>query len=269
MLRYEKKQKPIVAQIFGGKPENYKKAARLVKKKGFCGVDINMGCPQKNILKQISGSELINYKDLTKEIIKNTRKGAGGIPLSIKTRIGYNKIDLSWIEFLLSFKPESLAVHLRTKKEMSKVKAHWELAQDVVELKNKISPDTVLLLNGDIESRREAVEKIKESGADGVLIGRGIFKNPFLFNKNISWESVTVEEKINITLRHLKYFEDEFGETKYNLNKFGKRIKSFSLFKKFLKIYINDFRGSKELRIKLMETKNKQELKEVINTFIK
>ncbi len=268
MFNYEKKQKPIVAQIFGGKPENYAESAKLVKKLGFNGVDINMGCPAKNILKQAAGSELINHRELTEKIIKEVFGAVGDFPVSFKTRIGYNQIDLSWIEFLLSFKPSALKVHLRTKKEMSKVSAHWELGKEIVEMKNRISPETILILNGDIFSKKEGKEKIKQTGADGVMIGRGIFSDPYIFNDKKSFKQFSSAEKIALALKHTKYFEKEFGENKKNLKLFGKRSKNFNLMKKFFKVYINEFSGAKDLRIEMMEAKNLDELEKISKTFL-
>ncbi len=266
ILSFEKSQKPIVAQIFGGKPENFYKAGKIISSLGFDGMDINFGCPQKNILKQKAGSELIKIenRELASSLIEEAKKGLRGrIPLSVKTRIGFNEIDLSWLEFLLNKKIDALTVHLRTRKEMSKVPAHFDLIPDIVNLRNKISPETVLIINGDIKNLKQGRDLIDKYSFDGFMIGRGIFENPLLFaDKNFS--VLSIEEKINILKKHTKYFDFN-----YPLNENGKRMKNFAILKRFFKIYINDFEGAKELRSKLMNTNNKEEVFEICDEFLK
>ena len=177
-LWFSKKEHPIVAQIFGSKPDQFEKVAKIICKMGFDGIDINMGCPDKSVEKQGAGAALIKNPNLAKEIIRATKKGAKNIPVSVKTRIGYSKNEIKkWIPILLKEDISTLTVHLRTRNEMSKVKAHWELARDIVNLKNKYSPKTLILCNGDISSLKEANEKIKKYKLDGIMIGRGIFGN--------------------------------------------------------------------------------------------
>lgn len=263
ILNFDKRQKPIIAQIFGGKPENYKIAAEICRKKGYDGIDINMGCPQRNILKQKAGSQLIQNKNLAREIFFETKKGAKDLPVSVKTRIGFNKFDIDWIKEVLSWKPAVFIIHLRTKKEMSKVPAHWELIEDIKKVKNEISPNTLLFGNGDIETLEEAKEKVKKYGIDGVMIGRGVFKNPWLFiGKNFG--DFSIEEKIKVAKKHTEYFDQEFPE-----NHEGIRMKNFALMKKFFKIYINGFYGAKELRMDLMGAKNKKEIFEICDRFLR
>ncbi|PID83301.1 hypothetical protein CSB11_02055 [Candidatus Campbellbacteria bacterium] len=274
IFNFEKNQKPIIAQIFGGKPENYKEVAKKVANMGFDGIDLNTGCPQKNILKQKSGSELIKEEnwDLVRQIIQNIKKGIkeskNQIPFSLKTRIGFNQYNKEWIKFLLEQKLDALIIHLRTKKEMSKVQAHWELAKELTELKNKISPNTVLIFNGDIKSKKEGFQKLKENGADGIMIGRGIFENPTLF-RDQDFSKKSVQEKTKIMLKHAKYFEKEFGKTFKNKILFGGRIKPFALMKKFFKIYINGFDGAKEFREHLMKANSLKEVEQVVKNHLK
>ncbi len=269
ILKFEKKQQPIIAQIFGGKPENFFLAGKICAELGFAGVDINTGCPQKNILKQRAGSELIKMENrkLMKELIKSVRAGikASGknIPLSVKTRLGFNEIDWSWLEFLLAEKLDALTIHLRTKKEMSKVPAHFEVVEKIVELKNRISPKTILIINGDILSVAEAQEKVKKYQVDGVMIGRGIFENPALFAEQ-NFADFSVSKKIKILKQHTKYFDKEFPA-----NREGKRMKNFALLKKFFKIYLNNFEGAKELRNELMQVKDKREIFKICDNFLK
>ncbi len=239
-LEFKSNERPIVAQIFGSNPENMAQAAQLVEKLGFDGVDINMGCPDKSVEKTGSGSAMILNKNNAKEIILAVQN-ATNLPVSVKTRLGYDKFDIDWIKFLLSLNLNALTVHLRTRNELSKVSAHWELAKEIKEMKAKISPDTVLLFNGDIQSEEEALRLCRDNELDGVMIGRGAFGNPLFFTGQI----ITKEDKIHLLIKHLQLFD------KYLIG-----IKSFSVMKKHFKAYIEGFEDAKSLRGKLMNTES-------------
>lgn len=274
-LKFSKKEKPIVAQIFGSNIENIKKASAFCVKLGFDGIDINMGCPDKSIEKQNSGAAMMKNPELALKIIQASREGAKKIPVSVKTRIGYNKNEIdTWIAELLKQNLPALTVHLRTRKEMSKVPAHWELMPKIITLRDKISPNTLIIGNGDVQSLEDAKEKIKKYGCDGVMIGRGIFGNPNFFSpcqrgvpekqgalNSISFFSLSrreIKDKLSILVEHTKLFEKEL--TKY---------KSFAVMKKHFKAYVNGFEGAKELRVELMETKNAKQVEKIINDFLK
>ncbi len=266
-LEYTKKQRkssPVIAQIFSGKPDNIRQGAALVQKLGFDGVDINTGCPSRTINKQVCGAELIKIenRELAGELIQAVKEGAPKLDVALKTRLGWNEIDMSWITFLLEQNLDVLTIHLRTRKEMSKVSAHWELMSEIREMRDKISPHTLLLGNGDIDTKEEAYQKISEHGIDGVMIGRGIFKNPLLFDAD---RVPSVKERYVLLKEHIKLFEANFGPTKRNMSEFGKRIKSFYLMKKFLKVYINGFPGAKEVRNELMQINEPEDLLEEID----
>jgi nifR3 family TIM-barrel protein len=254
-LKYSKKEKPIIAQLFSSNPENMEKACALVQKLGFDGIDINMGCPDRSIEKQGCGVAMIKTPEIAKEIIEAAKKGASKIPVSVKTRIGYYKIEEleKLISFLLKQDLDCLTVHFRTRKEMSKVDAHWELAEKVVKLRNKISPRTIILGNGDVFSLEDAHKKIKETGVDGVMIGRAVFGNPFFF----SGKEVSVERKLKVMIEHAKLFEKLLPD------------KNFSIMKKHFKAYVGDFKGAKNLRIKLMKTNNSREVEKIVKDFLK
>ena len=282
-LKYSKKEHPIVAQIFGSNPENIKRAATLCKKLKFDGIDINMGCPDRSIEKQHSGAAMIKDLVLAKKIIKSAKEGAGGLPVSVKTRIGYSKDETeTWIRGLLEEKLPALTIHLRTRKEMSKAPAHWEFMKRIIRLRDEISPDTLIIGNGDVADIRDAKEKAKKYGCDGVMLGRAIFGNPWLFKrspseffipegptatlpgsakgagrKNLEGRSFT-KEKLKIMLEHTKLFEKYLG-----------KHKSFAVMKKHFKAYANGFDGAKELRMKLMETKNTREVEKIVKNFLK
>jgi len=259
---YEKRNKNLILQIFGSNPEKVSKAFEVINKYNFSGIDINMGCPDKKIIKQGAGSGMMRDFESARKIFEAVKKETF-LPVSIKTRLGYSKIDWEWIRFVLSLKPDALTFHLRTTKEMSKVPAHWEVVKKIRELRDEISPETILVGNGDLEGLKEAEEKVLESCIDGVMIGRGIFKNPALFAREDFglWDK---KKKFQILIRHGNLFEEEFGGLGKNYKKFGKRLKSFNLMKKFFKIYLNGFDGTKELRVKLMEMKNWEEIKKEI-----
>ncbi len=254
-LIFKQEEKPIIAQIWGMKLENYTEAAKKIVEMGFDGIDINMGCPEKNVVRRGSCAGLIHNPKLAAQIIAATKEGAGDLPVSVKTRIGIKENEINeWITFLLEQNIDALTVHLRTVKEMSQVPAHWEETARVVEIKNKISPETIILGNGDIESLAEATEKTQKYSLDGVMIGRGIFHDPFLFNPKKRLEDLNLEERMTLLLKHSTLFEDEWGESKH-----------FEILRKFYKIYTLGLPNASELREKLMTTKNLEDVKEVIS----
>ncbi len=256
-LLFTPEQKPIVAQIWGTKPEQFFVVAKEISQMGFAGIDINMGCPERTIVKGGACSALIKNPSLAAEIIQATKEGAADLPVSVKTRIGYSHETIEeWIGFLLQQKIAALTVHLRTVAEMSKVDAHWEFMPRIVELKNKIAPETVLSGNGDVLSLAEIKEKYEEYGCDGFMIGRGIFANPWVFNPAIDPQTITVEERINLYLHHIELFEKQW---------LGK--KNFALLKKFAKTYISNFPDSSALREDLMLAKTLEQLRERLENY--
>ena len=258
-MRFSENERPIVAQIFGSNPENIKKAAALMKKKGFDGVEINMGCPDRSVEKQGAGSALMKNPKLAREIIRAAKEGAGEMPVSVKTRIGYNKNEIeTWLPEILAEKPAVLTVHLRTRKEMSEVDAHWELAPRIVEMARENG--VIIVGNGDVKSLNDGRRKAKDSGMDGVMVGRGIFGNPWFFNKKIKIENLSLEERFEVMLEHAKLFEKEIAK---------KKIKGFHVMKKHYKAYVSGFDGAKELRAKLMETENSQQAREIVKEYLK
>lgn len=260
-LRITDKEKPIIAQVWGKNPENYYKTAKELKAMGFAGVDINMGCPVKNVVQNGVCSALIDNRGLARDIIEATREGAGGssrgsgredlFPISVKTRLGTKQIDSSWPEFLLNLKLNMLTIHGRTVKEMSKVPAHWDEIGRIREMRDALSPTTLLVGNGDVMSRKQGIELIEKYKLDGVMVGRGIFHDPYLFAQNSPWESMSREERKALYAKHVKLFVETWGES-------GQR--RLATLNKFCKIYIQNFDGAKELREKLMNAKTADEL---------
>jgi nifR3 family TIM-barrel protein len=255
-LKYSKAERPIVAQFFGANPEHFTRVAELAGELGFDGIDINMGCPDRTIERQGGGAALMKNTKLTREIILATRRGAGNLPISIKTRIGYGKNELkTWLPCLLETEPAAIIIHARTRSEMSDVPARWETIKEAVEIRDRYdsSPDRALIIgNGDVATLADAETKIRESGADGAMIGRGIFGNPWLFNRKLS-NPVALEKKLKVLFEHAVLFEKMFT---------GK--KSFDVMKKHYKAYANGFPGAKELRMELMSTKNAAEALAII-----
>ncbi len=262
-LEFTDIERPIVAQLFTATPENMKEAAKLCRELGFDGIDINMGCPADAIEKQGAGSAHMKDWKLAQKVIRAAQEGAGDIPVSVKTRLGWNKVEFKeWLPKILECNIPTLTVHLRTRKEMSKVDAHWELMGDVVKLVREITGPleeggTIILGNGDIKSVTEGKERAKASGADGVMVGRGIFGTPWFFNEEEFNKGKSTEERLRICVEHTKLYEEKLGD-----------IKSFAVMKKHFKAYVNGFDGAKELRVELMECNDSKEVEEKISAFL-
>jgi tRNA-dihydrouridine synthase len=257
-LQYTVSELPLVAQIWGSEPENFAKAARALIDMGFSGIDLNMGCPAQGPVNRGVCSGLINNRPRAQAIIDATKEGAAGlIPVSVKTRLGFRNIDFDWIQFVLEQRPAVLTVHLRTVSEMSKVPAHWDMLPRVVELRDAISPQTLIIGNGDIKSRDEAIQKVAEAGADGAMVGRGIFENPFLFSETVTLNDKTPAEKMHLLLDHMHLWQETWGTSKH-----------FPTLRKFFKVYASGFPGAQDLRIKLMETQTPAETEQLVRAFL-
>lgn len=263
-LEFADIERPIVAQLFTSDPENMREATKLCRELGFDGIDINMGCPDKGIEKQGAGAAHMKDWRRAQEVIRAAQEGAGDIPVSVKTRLGWNKVEFKeWLPKILECNIPTLTVHLRTRKEMSKVDAHWELMEDVVKLVRDITGPleeggTIILGNGDVKSVSEGKEKARISGANGVMVGRGIFGTPWFFNEEEYNKGKSVEERLRICVEHTKLYEEKLGD-----------IKSFAIMKKHYKAYVNGFDGAKELRAELMDCSNSKEIEEKISSFLK
>ncbi len=258
-LRYTEEERPLVAQIWGTKPENFYKAAKKLIDMGFDGIDLNMGCPASGVMQKGACSGLINNRPLAKEIIDATKAGAEGyIPVSIKTRLGFRTIDFEWIRFVLEQKPAVLTVHARTVSEMSKVPAHWDKLKTVVAMRNEMHSETLIIGNGDVKSLSDARQKVTEAGADGAMIGRGIFENPYLFSGSLTLSDKTPEEKMHLLLEHMRLWTATWDNAKH-----------FPVLRKFFKVYASGFPGAQELRIQLMETQNPEETEQLVTSFLR
>jgi nifR3 family TIM-barrel protein len=253
-LIYTEAERPIVAQLFSSNPDNMKRAAKLIASLGFDGLDINMGCPDKSIEKQGAGAAHIKNAKQAREVIRAAKEGAGNIPVSVKTRIGYNKDELdSWLPEILAEGVSAVTIHARTRKEMSKVPAQWSAVSRAVKMRNEIAPETLIIGNGDVKNMAHARQLAEETKCDGVMFGRAIFGNPWLFAER----AVTTEEKLKVLIEHTKLFDELLGD-----------VKSFAVMKKHFKSYISDFNGAAMLRSTLMQTNNALEVENVINQFL-
>ena len=240
---------PIIAQVWGKNPEHFAVVAGALEELGFAGVDINFGCPDKNVNRAGGGAAMIKTPELAVECVRNARK-ATNLPVSVKTRLGWSSVDeyKDWLPVLLREHPVALTVHLRTKKEMSKVSAHYELIPEIVRLRDEISPETKLIINGDVRDKAHALElHEKYPEVDGFMIGRGVFANPYCFTDY----QPTREDLVKLLKKHLELYD------KYNYH-------SYEPLKHFFKIYINNFPGAGEIRAKLMETHSVEEAWKVI-----
>lgn len=254
-LYFSKLQRPIVAQIWGMNPENYHKVGKLIKKLGFDGVDINFGCPDRTIVARGACSGMINNPKLAKEIIESTREGVGDMPISVKTRLGIAKIQTEeWIGFLLDQNLDAITIHGRTARQMSKGEANWDEIGKAVEMRDERKLKTAIIGNGDIKSMKDARVKIKKHKVDGVMIGRGIFENFWIFDESVG--IVSIDERLDILLEHARMFDKTWGKTK-----------PFNILNKFFKIYISGFRDSAVLRTTLMEAGSLDEVERIIGDY--
>jgi tRNA-dihydrouridine synthase len=248
-----KDEQPIVAQLWGTVPDAMEKLAAHCAELGYDGIDINMGCPDKSATKSGGGSAMICNPESAAAIIVAAK--TSGLPVSVKTRLGYSRIDewRDWLTHVLQQDVVNLTIHLRTKKEMSKVPAHYELISEIKQLRDEIAPNTLLTINGDIRDRAHGEELVAQTGVDGVMIGRGIFHNPFAFEREPSDHSR--EELLGLLSLQLDLY-DQYSE---------KTGRPFDTLKRFFKIYVRDFEGAAELRDKLMHTKSTHEVRAILH----
>lgn len=279
-LLFTAAEQPLIVQLWGKVPDNYRKTARqlvdgtfiaeiqdfaaqrgidpsLTANIQFAGIDINMGCPVKNITQNGCCSALIDDRELAVAIIKATQEGADGkLPVSVKTRLGYRAVDMTWPALLLQQNLDMLTIHGRTAKQQSLVPANWDLIGEVRAMRDAQKCNTVIIGNGDVTSRSEADELMQKHQLDGVMIGRGVFHDPFVFAQRSPWETYDRSQRMALYRRHIELFAATWqpGERPvYTLNK-------------FCKIYINGFDGAKELREQLMAAQSTDELLGILET---
>lgn len=256
---------PIVAQLWGSDSSAMAKLAQHCAELGYHGIDINMGCPDPSAIKSGGGADMIRNPDSASEIISAAK--SSGLPVSVKTRLGYSHIDewRNWISHILRQDIVNLTVHLRTKKEMSKVPAHFDIIPDIVQLRNEIAPKTLITINGDIRDKDHGLELYQQYGVDGIMIGRGIFMNPYAFaskkanglnEKELQSEKNTAD-KISLLLHHLDLYDTYRSQTG----------RPFDTLKRFFKIYVRDFPDSAEIRDRLMHTNTTDEVRALLLSY--
>lgn len=249
-LEFTPDEQPIVAQIWGRNPTDFETTAQGLVGMGYGAIDINMGCPDKNVVRTGGGSDLIRHPRLAADIIAVTKRA--GLPVSVKTRLGYSELEewQDWITFLLRQGISCLTVHLRTKKEMSKVEAHYELIPELMRIRDEAAPNTLLMINGDVKDALDATKMVEQFDVDGVMIGRGIFQNPYCFERKPRAHGK--DDLIRLLLFHLDE-HDRYPDRK------------FDPLKRFFKVYVRDFSGASEIREKLMHTESSEEVRAILN----
>ena len=249
-LIYSDSERPIVAQLFTAVPEHMEKTARMVAELGFDGIDINMGCPVDEVVRQECGAALIKNPALARELIRAAKKS--GLPVSVKTRTGYTKDELdAWLPELLAEEPAAIIIHARTRKDMSAVPAQWDRIKRAVEIRDEKRSPTLIVGNGDVRDIADARVKAEGSGCDGVMLGRAIYGNPWLFAERT--DVPTRDERIAALIEHLELYEELLGS-----------VSNFALMKKHFKAYISGWDGAKELRVPLMETETLDDARKIL-----
>ncbi len=260
---------PIIAQIWGKNPEHFSELAAALGELGFQGLDINMGCPDRHVNAAGGGAAMIRTPELAVECIRRAR-AATQLPVSVKTRLGYSYVDefREWLPILLKEEPAALTVHLRTRKEMSKVPAHFELIPEIIGLTKAFSPQTKLIINGDIKDLTQVKELMqKYPQVDGYMIGRGVFENPYCFTEHVG----TREELLGLLHYQLDLFDEEDMRLKRErATALGEGLETavrglpFDPLKRFFKIYVHSFAGAAELRARLMECRDTREVRKTL-----
>jgi tRNA-dihydrouridine synthase len=252
-LTYSSDEHPIVAQIWGNNPDSFYAATKELASLGFDGIDINMGCPVRDVVGDGCGASLIRTPEVAKAIIAATKQGISqsgkDIALSVKTRIGYGLIETaSWVRFLLEQGIDALTIHGRTAKEKSKVPAHWDEIAKAVMIRNTLRVNSVIIGNGDVKNVQDGLVKVRDYGVDGIMIGRGIFTDMWAFDRREDKHIPTKRELLSLMDTHIRLFSQTWGDAK-----------PFETLRKFFKIYINGFLGASEMRDQAMKLQTKEE----------
>ncbi len=256
-LKFTNKEKPLIAQVWGLNPENFYKSAKDIVDMGFDGIDLNFGCPIKNVVQNGACSAFIlpENRGRAVEIIKATKEGSASLPVSAKTRLGFNEVDYSWHELLLEQKLNMLTIHGRTKSQMSKAPADWDAIGHIAGIRKKLSPTTLIIGNGDVMTRSQGMQLASKHSLDGIMIGRGIFQDPFVFSPKSPWENYTKAQRIGLYKKHIELFIGTWQNNERKIHTLNK----------FCKIYINGFDGAKELRDQFMRAQSAAELIDLID----
>lgn len=254
-LKFVSAERPIVFQLWGNTPENYINTLRDILRFEPDGIDINIGCSVRNVLSSGHCSALIKDPELVGEIIEAVKSESKDIPVSVKTRLGYDRIMTDdWFTFLLEKKLDLITVHGRISKQGYNEPANWDEIAKVVRLKDSISPTTLILGNGDIKDLDMANDYIEKYGVDGVMVGRAVMNNPWVFTER---ENIPQDERLSVLKRHLELFKATW-----------EGIKPFNTQKKYIKMYISGFKGAKELRGKIMKSRNADQAIAIVESLL-
>lgn len=256
-LLFSESERPIIAQLFSASPEKMRTAAQIVQSLGFDGIDINMGCPDRAVEKAGCGAALMKDPKAARSLIRAAK--SAGLPVSVKTRIGYARDELrNWLPELLAEEPAAVTIHARTRKELSDVPARWDAVARAVAIRDRCQDDiltrTLIVGNGDVKDMSDAREKAESSGCDGVMLGRAIFGNPFLFSER---PERSLEETLGALKRHIELFDELLGGGV-----------PFAVMKKHFKAYVSGFPGAKDLRIELMAAEDAESATQQIHDFM-
>ena len=242
-MKFSFTEKPVVVQFFGADPKDFLMCGEIAERRGFDGIDINMGCPDQGVEKQGAGACLIKSPTLAKEILAAAKEGSRGLPVSVKTRLAYSKKNEAekWLEAVASESPAAITIHGRTRTEKRKGKPDWEAIAEAGKIIKSADKKIVVLGNGDIISKEDGEERVKESGIDGYMAGRALIGNIWFFIGKGAARPV----RLSAAAEHAFLFEKIFGETE-----------PFDLMKNHLAGYISGFDDAKELRVRMMGAKN-------------
>lgn len=252
-LAHTKKEQSLVAQIWGKVPANYEKTAAELVDMGFAGVDINMGCPQKTVAKNGCCSALMNNREMAVEIIAAVKRGVNGrVPVSVKTRTGWNEVDYSWPELLLQQGIDMLTIHGRTRREMSKVPARWQDIEQIRKLRDLAAPQTLIIGNGDVYSRAQGEQLAEQYSLDGIMIGRGVFADPYIFAQNSPWADISQADKLRMYIKHIQLFVKTYPP--------GTHTRNWESLKRMAKIYVHGIEGASSFRNSFMRSTSAEEM---------
>lgn len=258
-LEYSEGERPIVAQLFTANPERMEAAARLCAELGFDGIDINMGCPANEVVATGCGAAMIQNPPLAREIIRAVQRGAPNLPVSVKTRVGYNEVELeTWLPELLAENLAAVTLHARTRKEMSEVPARWEHVARAVEIRDALKSSALIIGNGDAVDLADAREKIAATKCDGAMLGRAIYGNPWLFQCSQEHENRSPQARMRALIEHISLFQEHMSG-----------FQNDAVMKRHFKAYIGGWDNAKELRQSLMDAESLEVAKQILMMTLK
>lgn len=256
-LFYEENERPIVVQLFSAHPDRMMEASKLCANLGFDGIDINMGCPSKTVCDNNCGCGLMKTPELARDLILATKEGAGGVPVSVKTRIGFHEpTQETWVPMLLSAEPAVLTMHGRTRDEMSDVPNDWDAIAETVAIRDAEEVETLVVGNGDINTLTEGKKRAAESGVAGIMVGRAAFGNPWFFNPDINRDDLPIADRLGVMVEHAETFDEKLPR------------QHFAIMRKHFKAYTHGLPGANDLRDKLMQTTGSEEVAKVVEDYL-